>query len=158
YHALCHQEGPGTMHNLAAPTNIYLYGAPSKETEVAGEAKRTARGPLSVLIADDEHDIREVLHLILEEEGYGVVEGKDGVETLDVLLLSPTPLIVLLDVLMPRLSGYEVLLRVAADSALRSRHVYGVLTAARLTAERIGPRFAALADDLDVTVLVKPFE
>jgi CheY-like chemotaxis protein len=124
---------------------------------MGGEGHATSSEP-RVLVADDEADIREVVRLILEDEGYSVVDAEDGIETMDALALSPTPLIVLLDVLMPLLSGYEVLLRVAADPALRSRHAYCVLTAAQLTAEQIGPRFATLVTDLDLAVMPKPFD
>jgi CheY-like chemotaxis protein len=111
-----------------------------------------------VLVADDDPDVRESLRLILEDAGYGVVEAADGIAALDALYMNVVPFIVLLDVLLPHMSGYEVLLHVAADPVLRTRHAYCLLTAVQLTDERIGPRFNDLITRLDGAILSKPFD
>jgi CheY-like chemotaxis protein len=111
-----------------------------------------------ILIADDDPDTRDALRIVLEDAGYAVLEAGDGVATLDALLLSTTPLVVLLDVLMPRLSGYEVLLQVAGDPLLRAHHAYIVLSAAQLTDVRVGPRFSELVAQLSALVVPKPFD
>lgn len=61
-----------------------------------------------ILIADDEAEIRDVLRLYLEKDGYDVVEAADGVETMD-KLRSEKPDLVILDIMMPGLDGYRVL-------------------------------------------------
>ena len=68
----------------------------------------------TVLVADDEPDIREVLRLYLENAGYHVMEVRDGEEALRVLESEPVDLC-LLDIMMPGLSGYEVLGRLRRE-------------------------------------------
>lgn len=61
-----------------------------------------------ILIADDEAEIRNLLRLYLENEGYDVTEAKDGVEALR-LLRDEKPDLCLLDIMMPASDGYRVL-------------------------------------------------
>lgn len=61
-----------------------------------------------ILIADDETEIRDVLHLYLEKDGYEVVEAEDGVEAME-KLRKENPDLVILDIMMPGLDGYRVL-------------------------------------------------
>ena len=60
-----------------------------------------------MLIADDNQQNRELLEAYLVEEGYEIAMSTDGQETLD-QVQAFTPDLVLLDIMMPRLSGYEV--------------------------------------------------
>lgn len=62
----------------------------------------------SILVVDDNEDIRNLLTLVLENEGYLVTQGVDGGECLEIIQGKPFDLI-LLDVMMPGLSGFEVL-------------------------------------------------
>lgn len=64
-----------------------------------------------ILIAEDESNIREGLGLVLKSAGYSVIEAGDGVEALE-LYFSERPDLLLLDVMMPRKSGYEVCVEV----------------------------------------------
>ncbi len=70
-----------------------------------------------ILIADDDQDIRELLRLYLESEGYRVREAVDGAEVLGAVKAGGIDL-VLLDIMMPRIDGYQVLRRVRETSAL----------------------------------------
>jgi CheY-like chemotaxis protein len=65
-------------------------------------------GKLRVLVADDDAQMRRLIKMILEREGYEVVEGTDGLEALDALDRHPVDLMIL-DVDMPRLNGLGVL-------------------------------------------------
>lgn len=60
-----------------------------------------------VLVVDDSADNRFLLQTLLEDEGYGVVSAENGEAALEVVLTQPLDLI-LLDVMMPGMSGYEV--------------------------------------------------
>jgi len=60
-----------------------------------------------ILVVEDEYDIRELLQNYLENEGYQVLTASDGEQALDVFHQSNADL-VLLDILLPRLNGYEV--------------------------------------------------
>ena len=62
----------------------------------------------TILIADDEAEIRDILHLYLEQAGFHVVEAADGFETLS-LLEKEAPDLLLLDIMMPKIDGYKVL-------------------------------------------------
>jgi len=66
---------------------------------------------LNILIAEDENDIRNLLKLTLEQEGYAVFATKDGLEALEVVQREAIDLAVL-DVMMPRLDGFNLLRRI----------------------------------------------
>ena len=60
------------------------------------------------MIADDEAEIRDLLHLYLEKDGYDVLEAEDGAQALS-LLQSEDVDLVILDIMMPGIDGYRVL-------------------------------------------------
>ncbi|VTR92781.1 response regulator : Uncharacterized protein OS=Cystobacter violaceus Cb vi76 GN=Q664_38145 PE=4 SV=1: Response_reg [Gemmata massiliana] len=62
----------------------------------------------TILIVDDEFDLTGTLQAILRGEGYAAEVCSDGRETLDRIKAS-RPDLLLMDVMMPRMSGYEVL-------------------------------------------------
>jgi two-component system, OmpR family, response regulator CpxR len=63
-----------------------------------------------VLVVDDDPDIRETLRFVLEEAGYRVYSAENGREALAVLAeASPLPGLILLDLMMPVMSGDEML-------------------------------------------------
>jgi len=72
----------------------------------------------TVLIADDSLVIRAVVRSELEEEGYRVVEAVDGLAAVQQCRDDP-PDVVLLDIEMPGLDGYQVLSELKADAVLR---------------------------------------
>lgn len=65
-----------------------------------------------ILLADDEKDIVEFLQYNLEEEGFNVITAYDGKEALE--KLSQRPDLILLDVMMPKMDGYEVCAKIRA--------------------------------------------
>jgi CheY-like chemotaxis protein len=112
--------------------------------------------PMStVLVADDDQDIRETLQLVLEDAGYTVLLAQTGRQTLQVLRHSPERLVVLLDYLMPDLSGGEVLEAVAHLPALAQRHAFLLLTAMSAT---LPPTTKDRLQHLQVSLLKKPFD
>ena len=68
-----------------------------------------------ILIADDEAEIRDVLRLYLEKDGYAVVEAADGVEAME-QIRKEQPDLVILDIMMPGLDGYRVLRNIREDN------------------------------------------
>ena len=60
----------------------------------------------TILLVDDEKDIVEFLNYNLEQEGFNVIAAYDGVEAL--AKLSSNPDLIILDVMMPKMDGYEV--------------------------------------------------
>lgn len=108
-----------------------------------------------VLIVDDDEDIRLSLRALLEDMGaHSVLEAFDGVSGLEQLRASDDRLVVLLDLLMPRLSGLGVLRAVAADKQLATRHAYVLTTVSQ---EALSPEFTARLA-LPVEVVPKPFD
>ncbi|MCJ7585659.1 MAG: response regulator [Anaerolineales bacterium] len=67
-----------------------------------------------ILIAEDERDIRELITYTLQFAGYEVVSAGDGEEAVQ-LTLQEKPDLVLLDVRMPRMNGYEACKAIKAD-------------------------------------------
>lgn len=61
-----------------------------------------------ILLADDEAEIRDVLRIYLEKDGYVVTEAADGVEAMNLLRKEPFDLVIL-DIMMPGVDGYRVL-------------------------------------------------
>lgn len=80
-----------------------------------------------VLIAEDEPHIVESLSFVLEHAGYAVRTALDGEAALRELRAS-APDLLILDLMLPRMNGFEVLKAVRADAALRAIPVI-VLTA-----------------------------
>lgn len=70
-----------------------------------------------VLIAEDEANIAELLQFLLRQEGHETITVTDGQAALDAMRLS-LPSVLVLDVMLPRLNGYEVLKSVRGDAAL----------------------------------------
>lgn len=70
---------------------------------------------MNVLVAEDEKDIRNLLKLELEQEGYCVFAAKDGIEAIDFIQNKAIDLAVL-DVMMPRLDGFNLLRKIRHTS------------------------------------------
>jgi DNA-binding response OmpR family regulator len=71
-----------------------------------------------VLVVDDNEMHRDMLSRRLERQGYQAIMAEDGVQALEMLPQHPIDL-VLLDIMMPRMNGYEVLEKAKQDPALR---------------------------------------
>ena len=108
-----------------------------------------------VFIVDDDPGIRAVLRSALEAESHVVTEAADGVSALDGLRASPCPLVVLLDLRIPRLDGAGVLGTVAREQALAQRHHFVLLTANPLP---LPPALGTLLVSLKVPLVSKPFD
>lgn len=62
-----------------------------------------------VLVIEDISDVRHALQQCLEDEGYEVLTASDGASGLEAIRQSPYPDLVLLDVALPKMSGFDVL-------------------------------------------------
>ncbi len=85
-----------------------------------------------VLVVDDDRAIRDLVRCVLELEGYDVACAANGQEALDLLLSARTPWVVLMDVMMPRVSGIEVCQRLAAADGPAADHQIALMTAGLL--------------------------
>ncbi|MBE5107212.1 response regulator transcription factor [Bacillus thuringiensis] len=69
--------------------------------------------PITILIADDEVEITELIGIHLEKEGYYVVKATDGEEAIRIVQSQSIDLVVL-DIMMPKMDGYEVARQIRA--------------------------------------------
>jgi CheY-like chemotaxis protein len=96
---------------------------------------RRGDGTLEVLVVDDDPKSRDMLRRILEKEGWKVAEATNGSEALGLLERS-RPALILLDLIMPEMDGFDVLERLRANDAWRDIPVI-VVTAKDLTRDEI---------------------
>ncbi|MFW5474056.1 response regulator transcription factor [Knoellia sp. CPCC 206450] len=105
---------------------------------------------VQVVVADDDDDIRDLVELKLTQSGYEVRATANGVEALEDIRRDP-PQLAVLDVMMPGLSGIDVLREIRSDEALKGVRV--VLLTARSRDTDVDMGFSTGADDY----LIKPF-
>ena len=95
-------------------------GAPAaalpESTEAAASATAAAQAPL-VLVVDDSLTVRRVTQRLLAREGYRVVLAKDGMDAMEKLAIE-RPAIMLSDIEMPRMDGFDLVRNVRADPRL----------------------------------------
>jgi DNA-binding response OmpR family regulator len=104
-----------------------------------------------ILVVDDEPDNRELLEIILASEGFRVVAAASGAEALAIVGRDPPDLIVL-DVMMPGMSGYEVTAKIRANPATSRIPILIFSAVSDANARMLG--LSAGADDY----LAKPVE
>lgn len=105
-----------------------------------------------VLVVDDEADIRRLVRLSLELDGHDVTEAADGVEALRAV--GPDgPDVMVLDLTMPRLDGWEVLVRMKSDAGGAGAVPVILLTALAADVDRIRGGIEGA-----VRYLTKPFD
>jgi CheY-like chemotaxis protein len=73
---------------------------------------------MDILVVDDEPDIRESLAELFEDAGYAVSTAADGAEALEILAADELPCVVILDLVMPGVSGNEVYEQMVEDTRL----------------------------------------
>jgi CheY-like chemotaxis protein len=107
-----------------------LDGAPAcccpPRGEEAPSPARAAGGPLptrlsrgrSILVVEDDATTREALALALEADGYQTARAANGRDALDLLRQGPAPDLIVLDLMMPVLDGWQFRLRQRADAVL----------------------------------------
>jgi CheY-like chemotaxis protein len=98
------REGEGTTCTVLLPVSAAPTAAepPSAEGQPAGAGR--------VLLADDEEDVRGVVHAMLETLGYEVIEARDGLDAVEIFRRRAAEIdLVILDLVMPRLTGEAAL-------------------------------------------------
>jgi len=73
----------------------------------------------TVMVVDDSLTVRKITGRLLAREGYQVVVAKDGVEALE-QLLDVIPDVMLVDIEMPRMDGFELTRNIRADARLKN--------------------------------------
>ncbi|MEO8379297.1 MAG: response regulator [Acidobacteriota bacterium] len=103
---------------------------------------------ISLLIVDDDRAIRDLLARIAEREGFAVDTARDGFEALEMMAVKNYKLAVV-DLMMPRLSGYELLQRISTFDPRPT-----VIVATAMTNSDV----ATLDDSMVRRVIRKPFD
>ena len=85
----------------------------------------------TVLIVEDSSDLRAEEKGALEDEGFQVLTAGNGKEALELLASDPLPCVILLDMMMPILNGWQFLDAVAQDARLSSVPIIVVSAAVR---------------------------
>lgn len=79
-----------------------------------------------VLLADDDEELRGTIGAVLQAEGFEVLEARNGLHALQQLMRMPLPGAILLDMVMPVMSGFEFLEYKAEDPRIRQIPVIAV--------------------------------
>ncbi|MBN1429414.1 MAG: hybrid sensor histidine kinase/response regulator [Anaerolineae bacterium] len=95
------------------PTISRLAGIPRPPTAIVQKAG------LHVLVVDDSPSVRRVVSSFLEHSGWQATTAKDGIDALEILVMI-RPDVMLVDIEMPRMNGYELLTQVKSDPALQN--------------------------------------
>ena len=96
-------------------------GRPAEETSIQGERRLDPRA--SVLVVEDEHELRELIARWLESRNYRVVEAADGRDAVELLQAGLEPDVILLDLTMPRMDGRAFLEWLRSDPKHQNRPV-----------------------------------
>jgi CheY-like chemotaxis protein len=105
----------------------------------------------TILVADDEPEVLDLVRMLLEWEDYAVVEAKDGQEALE-KIRSTCPDLALLDVRMPKMDGLSVLEHLQTDPSLADIPVVMLSVVTTYPQVEMALRNGAIA------YLPKPFE
>jgi two-component system, OmpR family, alkaline phosphatase synthesis response regulator PhoP len=103
-----------------------------------------------VLIVDDEYTIRELVGLTLEPD-YKVIKAENGTEAMEILT-ETTPDLVILDIMMPRMDGYEVCRRIKGDELTKKTPI--IMLTAKHMLDDVKEAIRADCDEY----ITKPFE
>ena len=121
----------------------------SRPSDVSTPSARDDR--VFVLVVDDSITVRRVTQRLLERNGMRVLTAKDGIEAMSVLQEN-TPDVILLDIEMPRMDGYEVASQVRNDPRLLEVPIIMITS-------RVGDKHRARAIELGVDdYLGKPYQ
>src|SRR5262249_19235564 len=135
-------------HESDSPPPLTGEGRGARETGATMEPEKTARG--SVMIIDDDDRIRQSLADLLDLEGYEVITAGNGQEALNYLRRLPLPSLILLDVMMPIMDGWEFRSQLLKDEKLASIPV--VITSSISAAYQLKGHLQS------VSYLEKPFD
>jgi CheY-like chemotaxis protein len=89
-----------------------------------------------LMVVDDNKDFRTVMRMFLEREGYEVVESESGEQCLEKLKKGEKPDLILLDVMMPGIDGWDVSRIIKANKAFRDTLIC-MVTAKATTADAL---------------------
>ena len=111
----------------------------------------------SILVVDDDPDIRHSLTEILVDEGYDALTAGNGREALSMIRANHLPSLIVLDLTMPIMDGYEFLIEQRRDDALAGIPVVVVTADIKKRADELGVA-AVIAKPFSVRELLEKIE
>lgn len=72
-----------------------------------------------IMVVDDDKNLRMVIRAILEQENYDIVEAESGIKCIEKLEKGSRPDLILLDVMMPRMNGWETCEKIKGEKDLK---------------------------------------
>ncbi len=146
-------EWGGTSQGDQAP-GVDQRAAPSAEPSTEPDDAGSGGGRLRVLVCDDTEQIRKLIRVNLELDGYEVVEAGDGSSALEILRDAgrPLPDVITVDAVMPRRDGWWMVSRIRADPRLAAIPIIMVTASAQVSDREHAEQVAV--DDF----VAKPFD
>lgn len=136
--------------SLAAEERRAQLLAAHEQAQLEEQQEEAQRAPL-IMVTDDSVTVRRVSTRLLERQGYEVVTAKDGIDAIAVLE-DHQPDLMLLDIEMPRMDGYEVAMHVRREERLRNIPIIMITS-------RTGEKHRERAFDIGVNAYMgKPFQ
>ena len=108
-----------------------------------------------ILVVEDNQDLRDAVCAVLEDEGYPVRGAANGRQALEALAKGPVPCLMLLDLMMPVMDGWQVLEALPVEAAPAARFPIIVLSAARDRDARHPQVRRSLAKPVRIDVLLE---
>jgi chemosensory pili system protein ChpA (sensor histidine kinase/response regulator) len=126
---------------------------PKTENQDSNSALRAPHSELNILIVDDSPSVRHINSKLIKSAGWQAIIAKDGLEALEILqAFQEPPDVILTDVEMPRMNGYELLASLKQNEKLRAIPVIMITS-------RAGDKHRQKAIDLGVSeYLTKPYQ
>ena len=147
--------GDGTVIPILNTSEMLQANAarPTRKVAATPRAELNAQRPYRILIVDDSVSVRRVASNLIQHQGWVAITAHDGVEAFEILQRdSLRPDLVLLDVEMPRMDGFELL------ATLRGQPQFYDLPIVMVTS-RSGAKHQGKAHELGATdYLIKPFD
>jgi len=138
-----------------ARLDCHLHGTRgASHTILNAKVRSGLRGDMStVLVVEDNDDVRDMMAVTLQLEGHKVITAANGREALETLRRGATPCVILLDLMMPVMNGWEFRAALDADPQLKSLPVVVISAAGREVLDS-GHAAAYLPKPIDIDALL----
>jgi chemosensory pili system protein ChpA (sensor histidine kinase/response regulator) len=113
--------GTGEIVLILNPVQLALREIPGSAPAVARQAPKLQAAPVTqptIMVVDDSLTVRKITGRLLERQGYLVITARDGVEAME-KLQETTPDVMLVDIEMPRMDGFDLTRNVRGDARLK---------------------------------------
>jgi two-component system chemotaxis response regulator CheY len=108
--------------------------------------------PASVLVVEDHDDIRDAIGELLEDEGYEIALAQNGEHALELLTTVARPCLLLVDLIMPQMDGWQLLGALSRDDRFATIPVV-IMSAASDASEATG--YATVKKPVDFEILLR---